>query len=65
LRLNGGFEESLFQERTSLPLLSIRNELMAAERKGLLVREAGRIAPTEMGRHFLNDLLQIFLAAEH
>jgi oxygen-independent coproporphyrinogen-3 oxidase len=65
LRLNGGFEESLFQERTSLPLLLIRNELQAAEQKGLLVREAGRIAPTEMGRRFLNDLLQIFLAAEH
>lgn len=65
LRLNGGFEESLFQERTSLPLLLIRNELATAEEKGLLVREAGRIAPTEMGRHFLNDLLQIFLAAEH
>ncbi len=65
LRLNGGFEESLFQERTSLPLLLIRHELEQAEQKGLLVREAGRIAPTEMGRRFLNDLLQIFLAAEH
>ncbi|MFH2134886.1 MAG: radical SAM family heme chaperone HemW [Pseudomonadota bacterium] len=65
LRLNGGFEESLFQERTSLPLLLIRNELQAAELKGLLVREAGRIAPTERGRRFLNDLLQVFLAAEN
>ena len=65
LRLNDGFEESLFQERTSLPLLLIRNELETAEQKGLLVREAGRIAPTEMGRRFLNDLLQVFLAAEH
>lgn len=65
LRLNGGFEEGLFQERTSLPLLLIRSELATAEQKGLLVREAGRIAPSEMGRRFLNDLLQIFLAAEH
>ncbi|MBU0689223.1 MAG: radical SAM family heme chaperone HemW [Gammaproteobacteria bacterium] len=65
LRLNGGFEEMLFQERTSLPLLLIRNELAEAEQKGLLGREAGRIAPTERGRRFLNDLLQIFLAAEH
>ena len=65
LRLNGGFEESLFQERTSLPLLLIRNELAAAAGKGLLVREAGRIAPTELGRRFLNDLLQVFLAAEY
>jgi len=65
LRLNGGFDETLFQERTSLPLLLIRRELEEAERKGLLVRSAGRIAPTAMGRRFLNDLLQIFLAAEH
>ncbi len=64
LRLNGGFEETLFQERTSLPLLLIRHELELAEQKGLLVREAGRIAPTELGRRFLNDLLQVFLAAE-
>jgi oxygen-independent coproporphyrinogen-3 oxidase len=65
LRLNGGFEEMLFQERTSLPLLVIRRELEEAEKRGLLLREGQRIAPTEMGQRFLNDLLQIFLAAEH
>ncbi len=64
LRLNGGFDEALFQERTSLPLLVIRHELEEAEKRGLLVREEQRIAPTEMGQRFLNDLLQIFLAAE-
>lgn len=61
LRLNGGFEEALFQERTSLPLLLIRHELEQAEHKGLLLREVGRIAPTELGRRFLNNLLEIFL----
>jgi oxygen-independent coproporphyrinogen-3 oxidase len=65
LRLNDGFEEMLFQERTSLPLLVIRRELEEAEKRGLLVRDRQHIAPTEMGRRFLNDLLQIFLAAEH
>lgn len=65
LRLNDGFDEALFQERTSLPLLLIRRELEEAERRGLLVRSTGRIAPTAMGRRFLNDLLQIFLATEH
>jgi putative oxygen-independent coproporphyrinogen III oxidase len=65
LRLNDGFDERLFQERTCLPLLLIRNELQVAEQKGLLVREAGHIAPSEIGRRFLNDLLQIFLTAEH
>jgi oxygen-independent coproporphyrinogen-3 oxidase len=64
LRLNGGFDAALFQKRTSLPLLVIRRELEEAEKRGLLVREGQRIAPTEMGQRFLNDLLQIFLAAE-
>ncbi|HLP97921.1 MAG TPA: radical SAM family heme chaperone HemW [Sideroxyarcus sp.] len=65
LRLNGGFDSALFQERTSLPLFLIRHELEEAEKRGLLLREGQRIAPTEMGRRFLNDLLQIFLAAKH
>jgi putative oxygen-independent coproporphyrinogen III oxidase len=64
LRLNQGFDETLFEERTSLPLLLIRRELEEAERRGLLERKEGHITPTELGRRFLNDLLQIFLAAE-
>lgn len=65
LRLHEGFEEALFAERTSLSLLMLRRELAGAEQRGLLLREQNRIAPTEMGRRFLNDLLQIFLPAEH
>ena len=61
LRLNEGFDENLFAERTSLPLLIMRRELAQAEQRGLLVREGQRIAPTELGRRFLNDLVQIFL----
>ena len=61
LRLNAGFDNSLFQERTSLPLLSIRRELDEAKNRGLLFQDHKRIAPTESGRRFLNDLLQIFL----
>jgi len=75
LRLNEGFDAVLFEERTSLPLLSLRRELEEAERRCLLVRTLGgsggdaamppsalqRIAPTETGRRFLNDLLQLFL----
>ena len=62
LRLNEGFDSTLFQERTSLSLLSIRHELEQAEQSGLLVRNPNRIAPTELGQRFLNDLLEIFLA---
>jgi oxygen-independent coproporphyrinogen-3 oxidase len=61
LRLNNGFDSVLFQERTSLPLLSIRRELEQAEKKGLLMRELQRIAPTLQGQRFLNDLLEIFI----
>jgi oxygen-independent coproporphyrinogen-3 oxidase len=65
LRLNGGFDSALFQERTSLPLLSIRRELEQAEKRGLLIQDRQRIAPTLQGQRFLNDLLEIFLAPEH
>ena len=61
LRLNAGFDSVLFQERTSLPLLTIHRELAEAERRGLLFQDHKKIAPTETGRRFLNDLLQIFL----
>ena len=61
LRLNEGFSAELFTERTSLPLLLIRSELELAEQRGLLQRDLQRIAPTELGRRFLNDLLEIFL----
>ncbi len=61
LRLNEGFDTALFTERTSLPLLAIRRELEEAERRGLLQRDLQRMAPTLLGRRFLNDLLEIFL----
>ena len=64
LRLNEGFDSVLFQERTSLPLLSIRRELEETERRGLLTRDHQRIAPTQMGQRFLNDLLEIFIREE-
>jgi oxygen-independent coproporphyrinogen-3 oxidase len=61
LRLTEGFDGALFQERTSLPLLTMRRELDEAERRGLLVRDGQHIAPTLQGQRFLNDLLEIFL----
>ena len=61
LRLNGGFDTSLFQERTGLPLSAVRQQLDEAEQRGLLVHDHLRIKPTILGKRFLNDLLQIFL----
>jgi oxygen-independent coproporphyrinogen-3 oxidase len=61
LRLNAGFTAELFVERTSLPLLVMRRELELAEQRGMLIWDSKKIAPTETGRRFLNDLLQLFL----
>ena len=61
LRLSEGFEVPLFGERTGLPISVISRELDAAESRGLITRDHARIVPTERGRHYLNDLLEIFL----
>lgn len=61
LRLNQGFPLALFEERTSLPLLLVRRQLDEAVRRDLLEMDAERIRPTELGRRFLNDLLELFL----
>ncbi len=61
LRLRDGFPVALFHERTSLPLSVMEKELREAEARDLIVRDHVNIKPTEKGRLFLNDLLQIFL----
>ena len=62
LRLNQGVDAALFEERTSLPLITIERQLRQAENAGLLSRPPGRIEPTERGRRYLNRLLEGFLA---
>ena len=61
LRLSAGFEIALFTERTGLAIEAASPALAAAEEKGLIERDGGRIRPTERGRRFLNDLLELFL----
>lgn len=61
LRLTDGFAPGLFASRTGIPLQAIAGELDAARAGGLLEVTADRIRPTQRGRHFLNDLLQVFL----
>jgi len=61
LRLSAGFETALFSERTGLPISSIGRQLDAAEARGLLSRDHARIAPTERGMRYLNDLMEMFL----
>ena len=63
LRLTGGFPVAQFAERTGLPLTAALPGLEEAERRGLVERTHERVTPTERGRRFLNDLLQLFLPA--
>jgi putative oxygen-independent coproporphyrinogen III oxidase len=62
LRLNQGFDLSLFAARTGLELTRILPGLDQAEARGLLTRDHLRAVPTLRGRRFLNDLMQLFLA---
>ncbi len=61
LRLSEGFPLTMFVERTGLPLTAITATLDRAEAKGLITRDHVRAKPTELGRRFLNDLLEMFL----
>ncbi|WP_280191240.1 radical SAM family heme chaperone HemW [Delftia sp. PS-11] len=61
LRLREGFALQEFMERTGLPLSAIAKGLDAAQAKGLITREMGRVVPTERGFDFLSDLQELFL----
>ncbi len=61
LRLTDGFAPGLFASRTGIALEAIATELEVARARGLLEQSGDRIRPTRRGRHFLNDLLQVFL----
>ncbi len=62
LRLTAGVEAQLYPERTGLPLQSLAKGRREAEQSGLLQVEPTRLAATERGQLFLNDLLQTFLS---
>lgn len=61
LRLTGGFDVTLFQERSGISISQVQQALAKAEAKGLIERDHARIAPTLLGQRFLNELLQMFL----
>ena len=52
---------ALFAERTGYPLSLVATGVDAATRRGLLEPAPTRLAPTELGRRFLNDLQTLFL----
>ena len=61
LRLVEGALAALFRERTGLPLTALEPGLSRARARGLMVANAERLQPTELGLRFLNDLLQEFM----
>ncbi|MFI8395744.1 radical SAM family heme chaperone HemW [Pseudomonas sp. NPDC078863] len=62
LRLTAGVESRLYPERTGLSLDTLAEGRREAEQSGLLQVEPSRLAATERGQLFLNDLLQQFLS---
>ena len=62
LRLNQGFPRRLFTERTGLPFEAAEPGLLKARQQGLVEIDGDTIRPTTRGRHFLNELLMLFLA---
>lgn len=60
LRLRDGVDESLFRERTGLPLATIAAILKGLRKDGLL--DTHRLQATERGRQVLNSVLERFLS---
>ena len=60
LRLVDGFDEPIFSRHTALSSADISERLGMAAERGMIRREGDRIAPTDRGINYLNDLLQIF-----
>lgn len=61
LRLTDGFETSLFSTYAGQPISLIEAPLKRAEESGFIEWTTTRIRPTEKGRQFLNDLLELFI----
>ena len=61
LRLNEGFALSEFEARTGLSRDAIAGELGRALEHGWITIDAGRVVPTELGRRFTNDVIELFL----
>ncbi len=63
LRLNEGFALSEFEARTGLHRTALSPALDIAVSRGWIETTPTRVTPTAHGRNFLNDVLELFLAA--
>lgn len=65
LRLAGGFDLSLFAERTGMPLSAVLAAINKAQAQGLLLKEGEYVKPSARGFDFLNDMQALFLPTTH
>lgn len=61
LRLYTDIPMDLFIKRTGLSLSTIESALQKAQQKQLLTWDESAIKPTDLGRRFYNDLVEMFL----
>jgi putative oxygen-independent coproporphyrinogen III oxidase len=61
LRLVEGFSLAAFEARTGVARTAIAAQLQAATAQGWLDIEGDRVRPTELGRRFTNDVVELFL----
>lgn len=61
LRLVDGFALDAFEARTGLPRTAIAPALEQAQAQGWLSVHGDRVRPTELGRRFTNDVIELFL----
>jgi oxygen-independent coproporphyrinogen-3 oxidase len=61
LRLKSGVATELFEQSTGCSIQRIQPLLSQARQRGMLIEDATRIAPTQEGQLFLNDLLEMFI----
>lgn len=60
LRLNRGFDISLFRQATGLDYSAIEATVSSLKGKGLLREDNGRVYASDLGRRFLNEILTEF-----
>jgi oxygen-independent coproporphyrinogen-3 oxidase len=61
MRLTDGVPVPLFRARTGLSMRGAEQQLQQAEQRGLLDRDFRGLRSTQLGRRYLNDLLQFFM----
>ena len=60
LRLNSGFSQTLFEQRTGLPFSTIASPINVLINEGFLRSDDVRIQTTNLGKRFLNNVLGRF-----